>query len=141
MQLLVLLAWLLAVLVPAAAQLQLTILHNNDIHAHFDPVSASTTACREPDDPENPCYGGISRLVRAVNDIKAQQPNTLTLSGGDMFQGHLYYTLFKWQVVVDMVNRVPYDAMVSEVSGVRAAAAVLFKGTIPPWKKTLNLIK
>ena len=104
---------LLATLGPAAAELHLTIVHNNDLHAHFDPVAASTAACRDPDDPENPCYGGIRRLVSAVRRVKEQVPNTLALYGGDVFQGHLYYTLFKWRVVVDMINRVPYDAMVS----------------------------
>ncbi|XP_043203015.1 snake venom 5'-nucleotidase-like [Amphibalanus amphitrite] len=94
-----------------SAQLQLTILHNNDVHSYFDPVDANTAACRYPDDPENPCYGGIGRLVSAVKAIKEQTPNTLVLYGGDIFQGYLYYTLFKWRVVVDMMNLVPYDAM------------------------------
>ena len=104
---------LLAVLGPATAEFHLTILHNNDVHSHFDPVSASTAACRDPDDADTPCYGGVGRLVSAVTAIKEQVPNTLTLFAGDVFQGHLYYTLFKWQVVVDMINRVPYDALVS----------------------------
>ena len=108
---------LLAVLGPAAAQLELTILHNNDIHSHFDPVRASTSACRDPSDPANPCYGGIGRLVHAVTEFKSRVPNTLMLYGGDIFQGHLYYTLFKWKVVAEMVNRVPYDAMVSRGRG------------------------
>ena len=98
---------------PASAELHLTIVHNNDLHAHFDPVAASTAACRDPDDPQNPCYGGIGRLVSAVRRVKEQAPNTLALYGGDAFQGHLYYTLFKWPVVADMVNLVDYDVMVS----------------------------
>ena len=95
------------------AELHLSILHNNDIHAHFDPVSASTAACRDPDDPDNPCYGGIGRLVHAAKVFKERVPNSLMLYGGDIFQGHLYYTLFKWEVVLEMINMVPYDAMVS----------------------------
>ena len=92
-----------------SADLNLSILHNNDIHSHFDPVSGRTTGCRPPE----PCYGGIGRLVRAVSTFKDSVPNTLVLYGGDVFQGHLYYTLFKWRVVADMMNMVPYDAMVS----------------------------
>ena len=97
----------------ASAELQLSILHNNDIHSHFDPVSARTTSCRPPE----PCYGGIGRLVSAVNTFKDSVPNTLVLYGGDIFQGHLYYTLFKWRVVAEMVNMVPYDAMVRRGGG------------------------
>ena len=103
------LLWLFCLLAPATAELSITILHNNDIHSHFDPVSGRTTACR----PKGTCYGGIGRLVHAANAYKAAVPNTLLLYGGDVFQGHLYYTLFKWHVVADMMNLVPYDAMVS----------------------------
>ncbi|XP_043226693.1 snake venom 5'-nucleotidase-like [Amphibalanus amphitrite] len=102
---------LLAAVSIVSAQLQLTILHNNDVHSYFDPVEASTAACRDPNDTARPCYGGIGRLVSAVKAIKEQTPNTLVLYGGDIFQGYLYYTLFKWRVVVDMMNLVPYDAM------------------------------
>ena len=114
---------LLSLLATAAAvdHFHLTILHNNDVHAHFDPVSASTAACRDPDDPDNPCYGGISRLVSAVRRVKEHEPNTLMLYGGDIFQGYLYYTLFKWRVIVDMVNLVPYDAMVSLMGCLRVS--------------------
>ncbi|XP_043208332.1 5'-nucleotidase-like [Amphibalanus amphitrite] len=90
-----------------SSKLHLSILHNNDIHSHFDPVSGRTTSCRPPE----PCYGGIGRLVKAVNTFKDSVPNTLLLYGGDIFQGHLYYTLFKWTVMADMMNMVPYDAM------------------------------
>lgn len=91
----------------ASADLNLVILHNNDIHSHFDPVSAATSQCR----PHEKCYGGIGRLVRAVKAFKKHVPNTLVLYGGDVYQGHVYYSLFKWRVVVDMINMVPYDAM------------------------------
>ena len=99
----------------ASGTLDLTILHNNDIHSHFDPVSPSTSACRGT----GPCYGGIGRLVHAVDTFKREVPNTLMLYGGDVFQGHLYYTLFKSQVVLDMMNLVAYDAVVRYSFGQR----------------------
>ncbi|XP_037077649.1 5'-nucleotidase-like isoform X2 [Pollicipes pollicipes] len=88
-------------------ELDITILHNNDIHAHFDPVSATTGECKD----SGQCYGGIGRLVHAVNTYKQNVPHTLMLYGGDIFQGHKYYTMFKWHVAADMINRVQYDAM------------------------------
>ena len=70
---------------PAAENslLNLTIIHVNDIHAHFEEVNENTTRCRE----ENACFGGIARMVTKKNEILDEDPEALFLNAGDFYQG------------------------------------------------------
>ena len=62
----------------------LTIIHVNDIHAHFEEVSVNTTRCREEDED---CYGGVARMVTKKNAIMQEDPDALFLNAGDFYQG------------------------------------------------------
>lgn len=57
------------------------------------------------------CYGGLARLRRAVQDIKKTRENVLWLNAGDFFQGTIWYTQFKWEVVSKFSNMLDFDAM------------------------------
>ena len=63
---------------------ELTIIHVNDIHAHFEEISVNTTRCREDD---NDCYGGVARMQTMKKQILSQDPEALFLNAGDFYQG------------------------------------------------------
>lgn len=53
--------------------------------------------------------GGV--LAKQIKDIKAANPNTVILSGGDMFQGTPMSNVLKGQPVIDMMKNIDFDAM------------------------------
>ena len=63
--------------------LNLTVVHINDIHAHFEEINANTSRCR----PENECFGGVARLNFKKNEIMKNAPNSIFLNAGDFYQG------------------------------------------------------
>ena len=95
----------------AAADYNLTILHTNDFHARFEPVSKYDSGCREGDNAEGKCFGGSARLVTAIADARARSNNSILVDGGDQFQGSLYYTYYKGKVAAEMMNKLGYDGM------------------------------
>ena len=95
----------------AAADYRLTVLHTNDFHARFEPISRFDSGCRPEDNDEGKCFGGSARLVSAVEAAKARSGNYILVDGGDQFQGSLFYTYYKGKVAAEMMNRMGYDAM------------------------------
>ncbi len=95
----------------AAAEYQLTILHTNDFHSRFEPVSKYDSGCRSGDNAEGKCFGGSARLVTGVAAARARSDNTILVDGGDQFQGSLFYTYYKGKVAAEMMNKLGYDAM------------------------------
>ena len=95
----------------AYADYNLTILHTNDFHARFEPISKYDSGCSAEDNDEGKCFGGSARLATAIADAKARSGNYLLLDGGDQFQGTLFYTYYKGQAAAEMMNRFGYDAM------------------------------
>ena len=80
---------------------ELTILHTNDIHAHYDSF--------EP--WGEPVQGGVARLKTAVDSVRRAEENVLLLDAGDQFQGTLFFTVGGANVVADVMNELGYDAM------------------------------
>ena len=95
----------------AQADYTLTILHTNDFHARFEPISKYDSGCSEEDNMEGKCFGGSARLVTAVEAAKARTNNYILVDGGDQFQGTLFYTYYKGQLAAEMMNKLGYDAM------------------------------
>ncbi|MGR3759765.1 bifunctional metallophosphatase/5'-nucleotidase [Roseobacteraceae bacterium NS-SX3] len=95
----------------AAAEYQLTILHTNDFHSRFEPVSKYDSGCREGDNAEGKCFGGSARLVTAIANARKRSNNSILVDGGDQFQGSLYYTYYKGKAAAEMMNKMGYDAM------------------------------
>ena len=80
----------------AAADYNLPILHTNDFHARFEPISQYDGPCSAEDNEAGECFGGTARLVNAVRDAKERAgENVLLVDGGDQFQGTLFYTQYK----------------------------------------------
>ena len=102
----------LAVSAPAAmADFSLTILHTNDFHARFEPISKYDSGCGEEDNLAGECFGGSARLQTAIQTAKARAVNWLLVDGGDQFQGTLFYTYYKGKLAAEMMNQMGYDAM------------------------------
>ncbi len=95
----------------AAADYSLTILHTNDFHARFEPISKYDSGCSAEDNTEGKCFGGTARLVTAIADARARSNNSVLFSGGDQFQGTLFYTYYKGALAAEMMNKLGYDAM------------------------------
>jgi 5'-nucleotidase len=95
----------------AAADYSLTILHTNDFHARFEPISKYDGPCSAEDNTEGKRFGGSARLVTAVEDARARSNNSILVDGGDQFQGSLFYTYYKGKVAAEMMNKMGYDGM------------------------------
>ena len=95
----------------AAADYTLTILHTNDFHARFEPISKYDSGCSAEDNTEGKCFGGTARLVTAIADARARSNNAILVDGGDQFQGTLFYTYYKGKMAAEFMNKLGYDAM------------------------------
>ncbi len=95
----------------AAADYTLTILHTNDFHARFEPISKYDSGCSEDSNAEGKCFGGSARLVTALADARARSNNSILVDGGDQFQGTLFYTYYKGKLAAEMMNKLGYDGM------------------------------
>ncbi|WP_112321553.1 bifunctional metallophosphatase/5'-nucleotidase [Oceanibium sediminis] len=96
---------------PAFADYSLTVLHTNDFHARFEPISKYDSGCSSEDNTAGECFGGSARLVTAVEEAKARTNNYILVDGGDQFQGTLFYTYYKGKAAAEMMNKMGYDAM------------------------------
>ncbi len=95
----------------AAADYSITILHTNDFHARFEPISKYDSTCSAEDNTAGECFGGSGRLVTAIEHAKERHENWLLVDGGDQFQGTLFYTYYKGKLAAEMMNKIGYDAM------------------------------
>ncbi len=80
---------------------RITILHTNDTHSHIDPLTA--------DDPRNPNMGGAARRATLVNAIRKENPNTLLLDAGDIFQGTPYFNYYGGELEFRVMSMMKYD--------------------------------
>ncbi len=102
----------LAISAPMAlADYSITILHTNDFHDRFEPINRFDSGCSEEDNTEGKCFGGMARIVTAVEAAKARHDNYLLLDAGDMFQGTLFYQFYRGDIAAEMMNKLGYDAM------------------------------
>ncbi|WP_020593419.1 bifunctional metallophosphatase/5'-nucleotidase [Kiloniella laminariae] len=101
--------------VSAQADYSLSILHINDLHSRILPVNKYDSTCGAEDLTEGKCFGGFARVAQTINDrrsaLKAAGKNVLVLDAGDQFQGSLFYTKYKGQAAVELMNMTGFDAM------------------------------
>ena len=84
---------------------QLVILHTNDTHSTILPVSAQLP------DTMKAGRGGFLRRIAMLKEERAKNPDLLLFDSGDFSQGSAYYTMFKGDVEVGLMNRMGYDAV------------------------------
>lgn len=81
---------------------KITILHTNDVHSHIDPFG--------PEDGRNPNKGGVARRASLVQAIRNENPNTLLLDAGDIFQGTPYFNYYGGELEFKLMSKLKYDA-------------------------------
>ena len=80
---------------------KITILHTNDVHSHIDPFG--------PDDGRNPNKGGVARRASLIESIRQENPNTLLLDAGDIFQGTPYFNYYGGEIEFKLMSMLKYD--------------------------------
>lgn len=80
---------------------KITILHTNDVHSHIDPFPV--------DDPKYPNLGGAARRATAIEQIRLENPNTLLLDAGDIFQGTPYFNYYGGELEFKLMSMMQYD--------------------------------
>ncbi len=88
--------------IPAHELLTLTILHTNDMHSRIEPFPM--------DGSRNQGLGGLSKRASLIAKIKNQQPHTLLLDAGDIFQGTPYFNFYEGEVEMKAMKLMGYDA-------------------------------
>ena len=89
-------------LLPSRGETLITILHTNDTHSQIDPVP--------PNDKLYPGKGGVARRATLVKRVRRQNPNTLLIDAGDVFQGTPYFNFYKGEVEYKAMSAIGYDA-------------------------------
>lgn len=79
----------------------ITILHTNDTHSHIDPFG--------PNHNRNPNKGGIARRAALISSIRNENPNTLLLDAGDIFQGTPYFNFYGGELEFRLMSKLQYD--------------------------------
>jgi 5'-nucleotidase len=80
----------------------LTILHTNDVHSHIDPFPSGHSRF--------PNLGGVSRRASLIETIRRENPNTLLLDAGDIFQGTPYFNFYGGELEFKLMNKMGYRA-------------------------------
>lgn len=88
----------------AIAQKQLTILHTNDTHSTILPLNPNL------EDTMKAGRGGYLRRINMLKEERRKDPDLLLFDSGDFSQGSGYYTMFKGDVEVGLMNEMHYDA-------------------------------
>jgi len=94
---------LLLVFICNAYAAELRILHMNDFHGFADPYKPYGT---------DELMGGISALSAEVRTLRSDKP-TILLAAGDMIQGNNWANLFSGESVMELMNAMRFDAMVT----------------------------
>jgi 5'-nucleotidase len=91
--------------VSAKTKKELVVLHTNDTHSCVMPLKtnlADTTLAGR---------GGFLRRVNMIRQERQRHPDLLLFDSGDFSQGSGYYTIFKGEVEVGLMNQMGYDAV------------------------------
>lgn len=85
----------------AKKQRHITILHTNDTHSHVEPFEKSHYRYANK--------GGVARRASVVEKIRKENPNTLLLDAGDIFQGTPYFNYFGGELEFKLMSMLKYD--------------------------------
>ncbi|MBT8281466.1 MAG: metallophosphatase [Muriicola sp.] len=86
----------------SSARKKITILHTNDVHSHLDPFPQ--------DHATFPDMGGVARRASLISSIREENPNTLLLDAGDIFQGTPYFNFYGGELEFKLMSKLKYDA-------------------------------
>jgi 5'-nucleotidase / UDP-sugar diphosphatase len=78
--------------------LQMTILHTNDLHAHDEVYVEHAKS-----------VGGFARIGHLIRTLRKENPNTVVCDAGDIFQGTPLFAFYHGEVEVNNLNLMGYD--------------------------------
>src|SRR5438094_8368237 len=81
----------------------ISILHTTDLHGHILPTS---------DYDGNPDRGGLARCVTQIRRWQQENPNSILIDVGDVYQGTDVGLRSKGDLMIDLFNYLKYDAWV-----------------------------
>lgn len=81
---------------------KITILHTNDTHSHIDSFPKEHA--------KFPSQGGVARRATFFKQKLAENPHTLVLDAGDMFQGTPYFNYYNGELEIKVMNMLGYHA-------------------------------
>ena len=82
-------------------QKHITILHTNDTHSQIEPFDESHHRYANK--------GGVARRAVLVEQVRKENPNTLLLDAGDIFQGTPYFNYFGGEIEFKLMSMLKYD--------------------------------
>jgi 5'-nucleotidase / UDP-sugar diphosphatase len=80
-----------------------SILHTTDLHGHILPTS---------DYDGNPDRGGLARCATQIRRWQRENPNSILIDVGDVYQGTDVSLRSKGALMIDLLNHLEYDAWV-----------------------------
>jgi 5'-nucleotidase len=81
----------------------ITILHTNDTHSHIEPFPSSHSRYANK--------GGVARRATLIEATRKENPNTLLLDAGDIFQGTPYFNFYDGELEFKLMSLLKYDAV------------------------------
>ena len=82
---------------------QISILHTTDLHGHILPAS---------DYAGNPDLGGFARCATQIRRWRRQNPNSILIDVGDVYQGTDVSLRTKCELMIDLFNYFKFDAWI-----------------------------
>ena len=80
-----------------------SILHTTDLHGHILPTA---------DYNGNTDYGGLARCAAQIRQWRRQNPNSILIDVGDVYQGTEVSLRNKGTLMIDLFNHLKYDAWI-----------------------------
>ena len=80
----------------------ITILHTNDTHSQIEPFDTNHHKFANK--------GGVARRASLIQKVRNENPNTLLLDAGDIFQGTPYFNYFGGEIEFKLMSLLKYDA-------------------------------
>jgi 5'-nucleotidase len=84
------------------SNIELTVLHTNDVHSRLDPFPM--------DGSKYQGLGGVVAREKIIHSVRNEVDNVLLLDAGDMFQGTPYFNFFKGEPEMKVMSMLKYDA-------------------------------
>lgn len=89
--------------------MKISIAYLNDVHGYLQPHQEIFF---EGSERKTKMAGGYSRIYSLIEEIRSQNPNTLIFDGGDTFHGTLPLIESKGEVIIPILNKIGFQAMV-----------------------------